>query len=87
MADDIKVFQVLGQVEFIGPPNVKVPQALAQVEYQSNPTGIYIYQALVQVEYSEESGPEPGGRKFPVPNDLTTWQSQAGRRKFPVVTN
>lgn len=84
MADQINISQVLGQVEGELEPSLKVSQVLGQVEIVTNPTGIYVYQMLGQIEYLEEAG--PGVRRiFPVPSALNTWQSQAGKRKFPVV--
>ncbi len=33
MADQIDVYQVLAQVEYLDPPKIRVSQLLAQVEY------------------------------------------------------
>ncbi|RJR34490.1 MAG: LamG domain-containing protein [Deltaproteobacteria bacterium] len=80
------VDQTLAQVEYDLEPIIKAHQVIAQVEIILNPTGIYVCQMLGQVEYVEGAGPGPGARRiFPVPHIKTTWQSQAGKRKFPVV--
>jgi hypothetical protein len=80
----IKVFQVIGQAEYQIPPLIKVPQIISQVEYRQFDPGLYVKQFIVQVEY-QEIPPLTCRRKFPVPDARTAWQSQAGRRQFPVV--
>ena len=80
----IKVSQVIGQAEYQIPPLIKVPQIIGQVEYRQFDPGLYVKQFIVQVEY-QEIPPLTCRRKFPVPDARTAWQSQAGRRQFPVV--
>ena len=60
------------------------PSIIGQVEYRQFDPGLYVKQFIVQVEY-QEIPPLTCRRKFPVPDARTAWQSQAGRRQFPVV--
>ena len=80
----LKATQNLTQVEYSIPPLIKVPQIIGQVEYRQFDPGLYVKQFIVQVEY-QEIPPLTCRRKFPVPDARTAWQSQAGRRQFPVV--
>lgn len=80
----LKATQNLTQVEYSIPPLIKVPQIIGQVEYRQFDPGLYVKQFIVQVEY-QEIPPLSYRRKFPVPDARTAWQSQAGRRQFPVV--
>jgi hypothetical protein len=99
MADLDKVFQEVAQVEYEDPPLLKIFQVSGQVEYQDAQPGICVSQIIGQVEYAEFSGlkvsqifgqveysdiPLPR-RIFPVPDSHTLWQSQVGKREFPVV--
>jgi hypothetical protein len=80
----LKATQNLTQVEYSILPLIKVPQIIGQVEYRQFDPGLYVKQFIVQVEY-QEIPPLTCRRKFPVPDARTAWQSQAGRRQFPVV--
>jgi hypothetical protein len=80
----VKTLQHLAQVEYGLPSLVKVPQILGQVEYREFDPAIYVHHILGQVEYQEIPSLFHR-RKFPVPDSRATWQSQAGRRKYPVV--
>ena len=82
MADLLKVFQVVGQVEWLNLYLLKVAQVVAQVEYYGF-CYLRVYQVMAQVEYDPLPPPK---RQFPVPNPNTVWQSQAGKREFPVVS-
>lgn len=77
----LKVFQEVAQVEWIDPPLLKVAQVTGQVEYYEY-TYMRTYQVIGQVEYDPVPPPK---RQFPIPNVKTRWQSQAGKREFPVV--
>jgi len=58
---DIRVSQVVAQIEWQEPSKNKVSQLVAQVEYQE-PSKLKVSQLFVQVEYVEgtESGGEGG---------------------------
>ena len=81
MADLLKVFQEVAQVEWQDPPLLKVSQVVAQAEYFEY-TYMRTYQVLAQVEYDPIPPPK---REFPVPHPNRIWQSQGGKREFPVV--
>ncbi len=50
MADVLKTFQVVAQVEYDAPPLLKVFQVIAQVEYDTPPL-LKVFQVIAQVEY------------------------------------
>jgi len=81
-------FERIRQGMFSGPPaGGPVPFAVGvQAAYSLVPEDAYVgmHAAGVQIAYSTEEDVH-AGRIFPVPNPLTRWQSQWGRRKFPVV--
>jgi hypothetical protein len=76
------VHQAQERVEYFVAPLDKVTQAFAQVEVPRLATGQYVFQTSLQVEYSDAAAVF---RTFPVPNAKTRWQSQAGKRKFPII--
>lgn len=84
MADDVKTTQVNGQVEYAEPGQLKITQAIGQIELTRSPTGAYAYELLGQVEYVDIP-PVTVNRQFPVPPASRKTESQAGVRKFPAV--
>jgi len=68
-------------VEWIAPSLLKVAQVVGQVEYYEY-TYLRVYQVIGQVEYDPLA---PSKRQYPLPREETVWQSQAGKREFPVV--
>jgi hypothetical protein len=60
---------------------LKVAQVIGQVEYYEF-CYLRTYQVIAQVEYDPVPPPK---RQFPVPHPNRIWQSQGGKRVFPVV--
>ena len=50
------------------------------LELQKSIAGISVY--ILEPIYS--AGPTGGARTFPLPNPKTVWQSQSGKRVFPL---
>jgi hypothetical protein len=67
---------------FPPPPQLKVFQEVAQVEYSDTAPRMIVSQVISQVEYDPIPPPK---RQFPVPNPRTLWQSQVEKRTFPGV--
>jgi len=80
----LKVFQEVAQVEWLDPPLLKTSQVIGQVEWL-DPSLLKVSQVIGQVEYDPIPPPLPPNRLFPIPNPKTRWQSQTGKRVFPVV--
>lgn len=59
MADQIKVFQALAQVEWQDPSKMKVIHVLAQVEYEATPTGTFAYTGNIGVTVTPEGSYHP----------------------------
>ena len=83
MADRIKVFQAVPQIEYRVPPLLKVFQVTGQVEYQESQGGVLVSQLIAQVEH--DPAEIPIRRTFPRPHPNRVLQSQPGKRVFPVV--
>ena len=84
MADYVQINQAGVAAVYDPAPKVQIDQVGIVVVYsdQAVASRVQVDQAGMVVVYGHTTEPK---RKFPVPSPKTRWQSQPGKRQFPVV--
>lgn len=84
MADYVQINQAGVAAVYDPAPKVQIDQAGVVVVYsdRADEGKVQVNQAGVVVVYGHTIEPK---RKFPVPSPKTRWQSQPGKRVFPIM--